>query len=63
MYTVNLHELIDRFGSQSPRTKTVAFLAFGAVIIAVLLFVFYLGVTKGDSSGPNQNTSSSVTKT
>jgi len=46
---VNLHEPIDRFVSQSPRTKTVAFLAFGAVIIAVLLFVFYLGVTKGDT--------------
>lgn len=46
---MNLHELIDRFGTQSPRTKTVAFLAFGAVIIAVLLLVFYLGVTKGDT--------------
>ncbi len=46
---MNLHEPIDRFGSQSPRTRVVAFLAFGAVIIAVLGIVFYLGVTKGDS--------------
>lgn len=45
---MNLHEQIDRFSARSPRQKVLAGGVVLAAIVAVLLGVFYLGVSKGD---------------
>lgn len=45
---MNVHEVIDRFGTQSPRIKTGAFIAVFVVIVAILGGVFYMGTRVGD---------------
>lgn len=45
---MNIHEVIDRFGSQTPRTKTISVIAIILVIAAVLGSVFYFGIKAGD---------------
>lgn len=41
---MNIHELIDRFGTQTPRARLLGYVAALAVIGAILLGVFYAGV-------------------
>jgi len=45
---MNAHEVIDRFGNQTLRFKTVTVIIVAAAVIAVLAGVFYIGTRAGD---------------